>query len=195
MKKLLVLFAFLFSLGTFAKVDAPLEHLEKIEIVKPDVTQNFVNLSMERQVETFSEHQLNEKFYFDEASPLDVDALKKLRPTSKHLKSLASSLDGNTWLKDFNNKQDSFINALAKLQQEKKNSLIANKIKEHIPDFTINDAEKYKNQLFSVSQNNETTYLLRHNNKEIRLITFGIKQNPLDYKANSVSISIEEYYY
>lgn len=186
MKKPLVLFAFLFCIGTFASVDVDLDQKEKIEILKPDVTQNFVNLSMDEKMQ----HN-----WFEEASPLDVDAFKKLRPTSKHLKTIASSLYKDLPLKDLDNVQETFVDKLVKEHQDKKNSLIANKIKEHIPDFTINDVENYKNQLFSVSQNNETTYLLRHNNKEIRLITFGIKQNPLDYKANSVSVSIEEYYY
>jgi hypothetical protein len=44
---------------------------------------NFVNLSMDRKVKTFSEHQLNNTFYFDEASPIDMDVVQILRQVNR----------------------------------------------------------------------------------------------------------------
>lgn len=186
MKNLLLVFALLFSIATFAVKPATLDKTEKIEIVKPDIATNFVNLNM--AVNDFIKFQRVSKF--KPHNPREIYFSKSLIDNSKEYKEFYNKLDKI--------RQDVFCKTPADLFKDKiqeKNLLIESKIKEHIPEFTLNTAENYKDKLFAVSQNNETTYLLRHNNKEIRLITFGKETLPLKTEGNTVYSGFKEYYY
>lgn len=196
MKNLLLVFVLLFSIGTFAVNPAPLDSKEKIEIVKPDIAKNFVNLTMAvNDLTTFSEHQLNSKFYFDEATPIDKDVFKKLRPVSFELSKINTSITESNWLNDFRDKQHSIIQKLSKDHNKAKEELFVSRIKEFIPDFDITKPQKYKTRIFSSIENYETSYFLKEGKENIRLITFVKNPLPIKYEGNNLSFSFKETYY
>lgn len=87
--KIYLAFIMLITASTFADnlPDETQKESTALNVCSLDVsiTLNFVNLSMDRKVETFTEHQLNNKFYFDEASPIDVNKIKDLKIPSYRL--------------------------------------------------------------------------------------------------------------
>ena len=196
MKNLLLVFALLFSIGMFAVNDATLDKLEKIEIVKPDISTNFVNLDMAvNDLTTFSEHQLNSKFYFNEATPIDKNAFKKLRPISFDLSKINTSFRESDWLNDFIDNRNSIIQKIEKDHNKAKEELFVSRIKEFIPDFDITKPEKYKTRIFSSTKNYETSYFLKEGKENIRLITFVKNPLPIKWDENKISFSVEESYY
>ena len=105
----------------------------------------------------------------------------------KHLKELE---DINT---DFISEFEQHVsNTIIKQKEE----LILSKIKNYLPEFSIeNELKRENKRLYLDRQGNETHYFLKHNNKNIRLITFVTKDKPIENFKDKIQISVEEYYY
>lgn len=137
---------------------------------------NFVDLSMET----------SENKWFEEATPVKLDAYQKLMKRTSE----------KDWLKSFENNTQSFIQKATEDSQRKKEELILSKIKDHIPDFDpVKELERKEKRLYIEEQGNHTHYFLKDKGKDIRLITFITKEKPIDFNndENFTSfISIEE---
>lgn len=139
---------------------------------------NFVNLSMDAN-----------KPIFEEVTPVDMDAYKLVK----------NRLSENEWLEIFNKKPESFAQKLVFDYKTKKDNLIISKIKEYIPDFDVLKEEKRTDKrLYIKEQGIHTHYFLKDKGKDIRLITFIKKENPVEFSNDenfTASISIEESWY
>lgn len=86
--------------------------------------------------------------------------------------------------------------ALANNFNNKKENLILDKIKEHIPDFNLEEeAQRDTKRLIKECGPNTETYVLIKDNSRIRLITFKRTFPELNYNNGNASFSITESYF